>query len=98
MHELSAFKESAATPPPHVKANDPIGGDPSPTLQSPASMEAIGILSHGARINGLIHFAAGSGKHPIVIILHGFPGSSAIFTWLRPCAVLGMTRYTADDN
>jgi alpha/beta superfamily hydrolase len=38
-------------------------------------MEELGILSHGARINGLMYLAAGSGPHPIVIFLHGYPGN-----------------------
>jgi uncharacterized protein len=38
-------------------------------------MGELGILSHGARINGLMYLAAGSGPHPIVIFLHGYPGN-----------------------
>lgn len=38
-------------------------------------MEELGILSHGARINGLMYLAAGAGPHPIVIFLHGYPGN-----------------------
>jgi uncharacterized protein len=49
--------------------------DPAPTLRPPASMEELAILSHGARINGLMYVAAGSGPHPIVIFLHGYPGN-----------------------
>ena len=41
----------------------------------PASMGELAITSHGARINGFIYRAAGSGAHPTVIFLHGYPGN-----------------------
>jgi pimeloyl-ACP methyl ester carboxylesterase len=51
---------------------------PTPTL-APASgapsMDAIAILSHGARLNGLIYRAAGEGPHPVAVFFHGFPGN-----------------------
>ena len=49
--------------------------DPPSSLQPAASMDEISIASHGDRINGLIYEAAGSGPHPVVIFLHGFPGN-----------------------
>jgi uncharacterized protein len=49
--------------------------DPAPALRPPASMEELAIQSHGARINGFMYVAAGSGPHPIVIFLHGYPGN-----------------------
>jgi len=38
-------------------------------------MDEIWIPSHDDRMNGLIYEAAGSGPHPVVIFLHGFPGN-----------------------
>jgi dipeptidyl aminopeptidase/acylaminoacyl peptidase len=38
-------------------------------------MEELHFLSQGARINGLMYLAAGSGPHPTVIFLHGYPGN-----------------------
>jgi len=38
-------------------------------------MAELTIPSHGARMNGLIYLAAGTGSHPVVIFLHGFPGN-----------------------
>jgi pimeloyl-ACP methyl ester carboxylesterase len=38
-------------------------------------MKEIGIMSHGARINGLMYLAGGIGRHPTVIFLHGYPGN-----------------------
>lgn len=40
-----------------------------------ASMEAMQIPSHGALMNALVYVAAGTGPHPTVILLHGFPGN-----------------------
>jgi len=47
---------------------------PAPASGAP-SMDAIAILSHGARLNGLIYRAAGEGAHPVALFLHGFPGN-----------------------
>jgi dipeptidyl aminopeptidase/acylaminoacyl peptidase len=41
----------------------------------PASMDEIAIASHGARLNGFIYRAAGTGAHPTVLFLHGYPGN-----------------------
>jgi uncharacterized protein len=38
-------------------------------------MRELAIASHGSRMNGLIYLAGGTGPHPIVIFLHGFPGN-----------------------
>ncbi|MGH7043684.1 MAG: alpha/beta hydrolase family protein [Acetobacteraceae bacterium] len=32
------------------------------------------IASHGALMNAFVYIAAGAGPHPVVILLHGFPG------------------------
>lgn len=44
---------------------------PSPP---PASVE-LALTSHGARLNALLYQAAGPGPHPVVMLLHGFPGN-----------------------
>ena len=49
--------------------------DPPNSLRPAASMDEISIANHGDRMNGLIYEAAGSGPHPVVIFLHGFPGN-----------------------
>ncbi len=33
------------------------------------------IPSHGSLMNGLVYVAAGAGPHPVVVLLHGFPGN-----------------------
>jgi uncharacterized protein len=41
----------------------------------PASMQSFQIPSHGALINAFVYVAAGAGPHPVVVLLHGFPGN-----------------------
>lgn len=40
-----------------------------------ASMQTMQIPSHGALLNALVYVAAGAGPHPVVVLLHGFPGN-----------------------
>lgn len=40
-----------------------------------ASMQTMQIPSHGALMNAFVYVAAGAGPHPVVILLHGFPGN-----------------------
>jgi uncharacterized protein len=54
---------------------DAVRTDPPATEQPPASMQEIRIRSHGATMNGLIYLPGGSGPHPVVIFLHGYPGN-----------------------
>jgi pimeloyl-ACP methyl ester carboxylesterase len=49
--------------------------DPAPDKATPAAMETFQIPSHGAKLNALAYIATGAGPHPVVILLHGFPGN-----------------------
>jgi uncharacterized protein len=49
--------------------------DPAPDKANPAAMETFQLPSHGAKLNALAYVAAGAGPHPVVILLHGFPGN-----------------------
>jgi uncharacterized protein len=49
--------------------------DPPPNKAYPAAMETFQIPSHGAMLNALAYVAEGAGPHPVVILLHGFPGN-----------------------
>src|SRR6202789_1929874 len=49
--------------------------DPAPDKANPAAIETFQIPSHGARLNALAYVATGAGPHPVVILLHGFPGN-----------------------
>lgn len=40
-----------------------------------ASMESFQIPSHGGFLNAFVYVAAGPGPHPVVVLLHGFPGN-----------------------
>jgi pimeloyl-ACP methyl ester carboxylesterase len=49
--------------------------DPPPDRANPAAMRTVRIPSHGAELNGFLYIAAGAGPHPVVLLLHGFPGN-----------------------
>jgi pimeloyl-ACP methyl ester carboxylesterase len=49
--------------------------DPGPDQTNPAAMQSFQIPSHGAMLNALAYIAQGAGPHPVVILLHGFPGN-----------------------
>jgi uncharacterized protein len=55
--------------------NAAITADPTPDKTNPAAMETFQIPSHGAKLNALAYIATGAAPHPVVILLHGFPGN-----------------------
>jgi len=69
--------KQAAKPPPLVAATtfDPVTSDP-PTVDPafPAAIEEVGIPSGESYMNGIVYVASGAGPHPVVILLHGYPG------------------------
>ena len=40
-----------------------------------ATMESVQVPSHGVLMNGIVYVAQGAGPHPVVVLLHGFPGN-----------------------
>jgi uncharacterized protein len=52
-----------------------ITSDPAPDKTNPAAMQAFQLPSHGALLNAIVYVAAGAGPHPVVVLLHGFPGN-----------------------
>jgi uncharacterized protein len=52
-----------------------IASDPAPDKENPASMATVQAPSHGSLMNGIVYVAAGAGPHPVVVLLHGFPGN-----------------------
>lgn len=51
-------------------------GEPTPAKDPfPAAMDTFQIPSHGVGLNALIYIAEGLGPHPVVVLLHGFPGN-----------------------
>ena len=49
--------------------------DPPVDKAHPATMSSFQIPSHGQPMNAIAYMAAGQGPHPVVIVLHGFPGN-----------------------
>lgn len=48
-------------------------------VQQSPSMAQIVLVSHEARMNGLIYWAAGEDPYPVALFLHGFPGNEKNF-------------------
>jgi pimeloyl-ACP methyl ester carboxylesterase len=42
---------------------------------NPATFDTFSIVSHGSSMNAIAYVAAGAGPHPVVVLLHGFPGN-----------------------
>jgi uncharacterized protein len=53
----------------------PINAQQRARQSAPASMQSFQIPSHGALLNAFVYVAAGAGPHPVVVLLHGFPGN-----------------------
>jgi uncharacterized protein len=53
--------------------------DPPSTLTPAASTPAVTFTSGGETLLGVLHVPAGPGPHPVVILLHGFPGNERNF-------------------
>lgn len=49
--------------------------DPPVNAAYPAAMTPLVIPSAGAGLNAVMYSAAGAGKHPTLLLLHGFPGN-----------------------
>ena len=56
-------------------ATDPVTSDPATIdLAFPATLEEVGIASGESYMVGIVYVAQGAGPHPLVILLHGYPG------------------------
>jgi pimeloyl-ACP methyl ester carboxylesterase len=73
---LAAALLAASVAPSLAKAQQAaIAADPPIDKAFPASMDSFQIPSHGAALNAIAYIAAGAGPHPVVLLLHGFPGN-----------------------
>ena len=55
---------------------DSVVNDPEVVdTEYPPAMMALRLESEGSRLNGLVYLADGPGPHPVVLLLHGFPGN-----------------------
>jgi dienelactone hydrolase len=52
---------------------------PAMTTVPPASTPAVAFSSAGQTLAGVLHLPAGAGPHPVVVLLHGFPGNERNF-------------------
>jgi dipeptidyl aminopeptidase/acylaminoacyl peptidase len=57
-----------------VEACDALRCDVPDDPAFPASMVELTVPSHGAALNGLVYVPPGAGPHPVVVVLHGYPG------------------------
>lgn len=58
---------------------DPLSTDPPPDPRHPATTPALTFRSGGEDLLGVLHVPGGPGPHPIVVLLHGFPGNERNF-------------------
>jgi pimeloyl-ACP methyl ester carboxylesterase len=74
---LAAVAVAACAGTAQAQAYDPVTMDrPAPRDTSALpSIEELSFTSGGARMNGLMYVAEGRGPHPVVILLHGYPGN-----------------------
>jgi pimeloyl-ACP methyl ester carboxylesterase len=72
----SAPKKAPHAPPLVAPTSfDPVSGDPPPADPAfPAAIEDVAIPSGESYMNGIVYVASGAGPHPVVILLHGYPG------------------------
>ena len=49
--------------------------DPPRDAKHPARNEVLHLPTHGVEVNGLAFLAAGAGRHPTFVFLHGLPGN-----------------------
>lgn len=57
-----------------TEVNNYLSDDPFSDPTAPASTEHVELLSSGHRLHGVLHLPPGEGPHPVVLLLHGFPG------------------------
>jgi len=52
-----------------------VTADPPQDKAKPATTDSFQLPSHGEKLNAFVYIAAGAGPHPVVVLLHGFPGN-----------------------
>ena len=57
-----------------MNGRDVLTADPDPNLRPRATTPVVDLPSEGVNAYGVLHLPAGPGPHPVVIVLHGFPG------------------------
>ncbi|MGW2219152.1 alpha/beta hydrolase family protein [Nonomuraea sp. NPDC001684] len=59
--------------------SDPLAADPPRDPDFPATTPHVTFDSGGERLLGVLHLPPGRGPHPVVVLLHGFPGNERNF-------------------
>ncbi|MDI2125755.1 alpha/beta hydrolase family protein [Yinghuangia seranimata] len=62
-----------------MSAYDPLAADPLPGQVPPAATVPVAFESGGVDLFGVLHVPGGPGPHPVVVLLHGFPGNERNF-------------------
>ncbi|AEG48940.1 alpha/beta hydrolase fold protein [Sphingobium chlorophenolicum L-1] len=80
MQKIGILAVALALAPPALAAKEPaihpaVTSDPAPDAAYPAGMSAFTIPSDDGALNAVLYTAAGSGLHPTLLLLHGFPGN-----------------------
>jgi pimeloyl-ACP methyl ester carboxylesterase len=57
-----------------MNMRDVLTTDPDPSLRPRATTPVVELPLEGVNAYGVLHLPAGPGPHPVVIVLHGFPG------------------------
>jgi pimeloyl-ACP methyl ester carboxylesterase len=52
-----------------------LAADPPADAQHPARLVELTVPSQGSAMNAVFYLASGAGPHPVVLLLHGFPGN-----------------------
>ena len=68
-----AFAGAPAAAPPSTPTA--VYRDPPADKTYPATGGGLRIPSGGAQMNAMVYVPAGKGPHPVVVLLHGFPGN-----------------------
>jgi pimeloyl-ACP methyl ester carboxylesterase len=72
---LALFAAPVAAHVPPAQMTPAIYTDPPHDKTHPPGMEVLHIPSGGVRINGVAYTAAGTGPHPVLVLMHGLPGN-----------------------
>lgn len=75
MRLVFAFAIALAAPAAAQTQTATLQADPPPDAAHPARLEQVRYRTGGVEVPARLFVAAGAGKHPTVLLLHGFPGT-----------------------
>lgn len=74
-HAFIALALACAAAPLAARQSLPVVTDPAPDAAVPAGQDAFVLPVKDGAMNALIYTASGTGPHPTLLLLHGFPGN-----------------------